>query len=229
MRQMILAAALLVVAGTAQATEVGQIVVTGTGTVSVSPDLARITLGVETEADSAAEALSGTAEQMQRIFAVLEEEGLEGREIQTSELALHPRWDQPGEGGGTPVISGYTASNLVTIQLRDIDALGGLIDALGTAGANRIHGISFELDDDKAALERAREAAVVDAMARADLYTRAAGVVRGAVLSISEGEAMTPPPMPMFGRAEMSADMPVAGGEITIQAQVRIAFELNRE
>jgi len=229
MRQMILAAALLVVAGTAQAAEEGQIVVTGTGTVHVSPDLARITLGVETEADSAAEALNGTAGQMQRLFVALEEEGVQGRDIQTTELALHPRWDQPGEGGGTPTVSGYTASNLVTIQLRDIDALGGLIDVIATAGANRIHGISFELDDDKAATDSAREAAVADAIARADLYARAAGVVRGSVLSISEGEAMTPPPMPMFGRAEMSADMPVAGGEITVRAQVRIAFALSAE
>ena len=100
-----------------------------------------------------------------------------------------------------------------------------MIDGLAGAGANRLYGVGFEVADPRPALDTARQQAVADARARAELYAKAAGVTLGPVQSIREGGGMASP-APYRAKAEMSAAPPVAAGTVTLSAEVELVFGL---
>jgi uncharacterized protein len=200
-----------------------RIVVTGEGRVEAAPDLARFTAGVEAEALEAAAALAAASATMRDVFAALEAAGIASEDMRTSRLAVDPVWEH-GDGR-QPRVRGFSASNLVTVRVRDVDALGALIDAVGAAGANRIEGIGFDVSEPRAALDAARRAAVADARAKAEVIAGAAGVTLGPVLSIREGGAGGPEPM--MARAEFAdAAPPVAAGVVDLSARVEIVYAL---
>lgn len=216
-------------AGRVAAEELGdaarRITVVGSAQVDAAPDLATITAGVETRASTAAEALTTTATAMAAVAAALSDKGVAPADMQTSQLSVEPVWATDGGSDGTPpAVVGYSATNLVTVRVRRVDDLGAIIDALGKAGANRMFGIAFDLADQTPAFDSARERAVADARARAELYARAAGVKLGSVMWISESSGG---PGPMMLRAEaMASDMPVSAGSVTVSAQVEIVFAI---
>jgi hypothetical protein len=223
-----LAAAALLGAAPASAQDnamLPQITVTGEGQVEAAPDMATMTLGVTTEARTAAAALSDNSTQLAQVLARLRAAGVAERDLQTTGLSLNPNWQAPSEGG-TPRITGYVASNMLTVRLRDLEAMGGVLDAAIGDGANTFNGLSFGLSDPAPAMAEARRLAVADAIARATLLTEAAGLTLGPVLSISEG-GVRAQPGPMF-RMEAVADapVPVAGGAVATQASVTIVFGL---
>lgn len=197
-----------------------QIVVTGEGRVEAAPDIATVTAGVQTEATEAAPALAATSEAMRAVFDALAAAGIAPSDMQTSQLSVDPVWAD--DGAGVSRVRGYSASNLVTIRVREIGELGAVIDAVGKAGANRVFGIAFELAEPRAQLDAARERAVADARAKAELLATAAGVKLGAVQSIRESGDSAPGPM--FARAEMDAAPPVAEGVVGLEARVEIVY-----
>lgn len=203
-----------------------RIVVTGTAETETAPDVATISAGVQTEAETAGDALAANAEAMTAVLAMLAREGIAPADLQTSQLTLDAIWeDRPGEAPGAPRVAGYAASNIVTIRLRDLPRLGAVIDALGGAGVNRIFGIGFEVADPRPHLDRAREAAVADARAKAEVFTGAAGVALGEVLSITESSGISGPG-PFQARAQLAMDAPVAEGSVALAAQVEMVFAI---
>jgi uncharacterized protein YggE len=200
-----------------------RVTVIGEGRVDAAPDLATFTAGVQTEATRAEEAFAATSAAMRAVFEALAAAGIAPEDMQTSQLSLDALWADD-QGQGQPRLRGYSASNLVTIRVRDIERLGPVIDAVGAAGANRVYGVTFAIADPKAATDEARRLAVADARAQAELLAEAAGVTLGPVLSIREpgGEA----PGPMFARAEMAMDTPVAAGEVSVGARVEIVYAI---
>jgi len=112
------------------------------------------------------------------------------------------------------------------VRLRDLDKLGALLDALVTAGANRLNGISFGVSDLDDKTNEARKLAVKDAKARAELYAQEADVDVGKVMSISESSIRRPRPM-MQMRAMSAESVPIARGEQTISASVTVVFEID--
>jgi uncharacterized protein YggE len=221
-----LAAALAVLPAAAQ--EPGpptrSVTVTGAAEVEAAPDLATVTTGVDTQAETAAEALAANSTTMAAVFAALEAAGIERRDMQTSNLSLGAIWE-PYRDGAQPRVIGYQASNMLTVRVRDITRLGAVIDAVASAGANRLNGVAFEVAEPRAAVDRAREQAVADARARAELYARAAGVTLGPVLTISEARE---PSQPFFARASdtMEAAVPIAEGTVALRAEVNVVFAL---
>lgn len=209
----------------AQTAAPGVITVTGEGVVEGAPDLAVLTLGVTTQAATAAAALAANSEGLAAVLARLSASGIEARDMQTSNLSLNPNWT--GYDQGAPKLVDYTATNQVTVRVRDLASLGVVLDAAVTDGANTLNGLMFGLSDPRPAMDTARKAAVTDARARAELLAGAAGVTLGRVLSISEGGAMTQPG-PMFksmGAADAMA-VPVASGEVATSASVTVVFEI---
>jgi len=203
----------------------GRIVVTGQAMVSQPPDMAVITLGVSQTAETAADALAATNTAMVQVLARLGDLGIAERDIQTSGLGLTPRWSQPRSNNDAPShVVGFEAANMVTVRLRDMDGVGGVLDAVVRDGANEFRGLHFDLQAPGPVRDQARKAAVADAMARAALYAAAAGVTLGPVIELREGGAE---PMPMM-RAEMSMAMavPVAGGEVDVRAEVTMVFAI---
>jgi uncharacterized protein YggE len=204
----------------------GQITVTGEGVVVSTPDMASLSLGVTTLAETAALALADNNAAMQTVMARLKDAGIEDRDLQTSNLQLQPNWVH-NEAKQAAEIKGYTASNMVTARVRDLSILGAVLDAAVQDGANTLSGLSFEKSDPKPAQSQARKLAIEDARARATEMLQAAGAGLGKIISIAENSGYVSP-MPMMKAAMESSDVPVAAGEVGTSAQVTIVFEITQ-
>ncbi|SMX33626.1 SIMPL domain-containing protein [Actibacterium lipolyticum] len=201
------------------------ITVVGTGEVAGEPDMATIILGVTNAGKTAAEAMDQTSASTADILEALRNAGIAPRDLQTRDLSLNPNWNNRSSTPGAPTIDGFIASNTVMVRVRDLDSLGGVLDQVLNLGANTFRGLSFGLQDPKPAQDEARRAAVGDAMAKATLYAQAAGLNLGQVISISEAGGNVPMPL-MMESARMSADMPVAAGEVSLSSSVTMVFAI---
>jgi uncharacterized protein YggE len=203
----------------------GKITVTGTGEVSAAPDMATLSLGVTTEAEEAAAAMRANSEAMAAVLARLAALGIAEADVQTSSVSLSPRWEPPRPEETEPRVNGFVASNMLTVDVRDLAALGGVIDAVVGDGANTLGGLVFGIADDRALRDAARRAAVEDATGKARVLAEAAGVPLGAVAEIVEGGGTDGP---MFARMDMAAAeaVPVAPGEIDLQVTVTMTWEI---
>lgn len=200
------------------------ITVTGEGQVDVRPDMATITLGVETVADSANTALAENTAATSQVLEHLKAAGVAAKDMQTSDLTLGPRWDRPQDG--PEKVTGFVASNLVTVRVRDLNKLGGVLDAVVKNGANRFQGLQFGLSDPAPSRDAARRAAVADALARAKLYSEAAGLPLGPVQSLTEGFSGGGPRPMMRMAADSASAVPLAEGEVSVTANVSMVFRL---
>ncbi|MFV0336380.1 MAG: SIMPL domain-containing protein [Tropicimonas sp.] len=219
--------ALLLPAALAGAQEVPQrlVTVTGQGRFAAAPDMATVSLGVLSETPEAAAAIGDVRDGLSAILAHLGAAGIAAADIQTSQLSLDPRWDDRPPGDDGRRIRSFVANGLLTVRLREIEALGALLDQLG-AEVNNLQGVSFGLQDPRPAEDAARRAAVADARHRAELYAEAAGVALGPVLSISEGGGAQPYMMRNQVMEFAAASMPVAPGEVEFTASVTVTYGL---
>jgi uncharacterized protein len=197
------------------------VTVTGEATVAVAPDTAMIRLGVSTQEKTAREASEANAKQMTAVLAAIKDTGVADRDIQTSRLSLQPQYD-PNKSG-TARLTGFQASNQVTVRIRDIDKLPTVLDRAITAGANEMSGIEFVVSEQSKLLDQARDDAIADARRKAELYAKAASAKLGRVVSITE-EGPAPPPRPI--QAMRAGAVPIAPGEQTLRAIVTVSYEL---
>jgi hypothetical protein len=204
--------------------------VTGEGSTAVTPDMATVQIGVTKDADTAKAALDANTAAMKGALDRLKATGVEDRDMQTTGLNLGPRYDYNRTNpDGTPQITGFTASNGVTVRIRALETLGTVLDAVVADGANTLNGVSFGLQDPEPSLDAARKDAVADARRKAELYAEAAGVKLGAIQSITEQSGYASPvPMPMAeaSYAKSAAPVPVAAGEVRVTANVTIVWGL---
>jgi uncharacterized protein YggE len=221
-----LAAALFTAPALAQVIPPAAISVTGEATVSVPPDLAEIDGGVTSEAKTAREASEANNAAMGKVLQALKGVGLEDKDIRTSRLSLQPQ-SAPNRSGPS-AIAGYRASNRVTIRVRDVTKVAGVIDTLVGAGANEIGGINFVVSQASKLLDEARERAVADARRKAEIYAKAAGVTLGAPLSISEEGNSAPVPYRRMA-AGMAASAPVAQGEETLAVTLSMSWAIKQQ
>ncbi len=202
-----------------------------------TPDLAVFSAGVTSSGQTAGQALSANAADMNKVVAALKRAGIADRDIQTSNLNLSPVYSQPRQlpngqyDNEPPRIISYQVNNTVSVKQRNLAQFGKVIDTLVAAGANQVNGPSFQMDDADAATDEARGDAMKKARARAELYARAAGLKVLRILTISESGGYAPQPPVLFARAAMKADMaeapsPVAAGELQMNASVTVLFEL---
>jgi uncharacterized protein YggE len=200
--------------------------VIATGEVSRVPDIARITAGVVTTAPTATAALAQNANQMASVRAALKRAGIADRDIQTSSINLYPDYRQE-PNGGNPRITGYRASNDVSVRFRDIASAGSILDALVAQGANQINGPMLTIDKPQQALDEARVAAIAAARTRAELYARTIGKRVGRIISISEAGAMMPMPVErMRGMVASAASSVIEPGEQAVSVSLSVSFEL---
>jgi uncharacterized protein YggE len=199
------------------------------GEVKAAPDMASINLGVMTEARTAQGAMQANSARMTEVMAALRKAGIAAKDIQTSGLNLNAQYVY--EQNVPPRLTGYQASNQVTVIVHDLTKLGAAVDATVSAGANQVNGISFGLNDPTAAENAAREDAVKALQAKADLYARATGYRVGRLVWLSEGGGYTPrPPVPMMAYASKreAMDTPVSAGELNVRIEVTGLYELTR-
>jgi uncharacterized protein YggE len=208
--------------------------VSGMGEFRVKPDLATVQFAVETTGTTAQAAGEANADLMERVIATILGSGVVRDDVQTSGYSVYPEYAYPGRGDESqpPTIRGYRAMNMVSVRTQNLERVGALIDAGLRAGANRLHGVSFELTNTSAAKARALEMAINEARAAAETIARTLGVQLGNVLDASTNAEMPRPyfraaPAPMDMAAMGSAAMtPIEAGEQTITAMASVVFEI---
>lgn len=204
------------------------IVVSGEGQITATPDQARLSAGVLTQEQSAAAALDANTLAMNNVFAAVKRLGIPDNNIRTSNFTLTPQYPpfRP-ENPEARTIVGYQVSNQVTVIVNDIAKVGATLDALIRNGANQSYGVVFEIADEKPLAERARRAAVADAIAKARTLAEAAGVTLGPLLTIQEGGYEGVRPLE-FARtsAALASPPPVAAGEQTVTVAVTVTYAI---
>jgi uncharacterized protein YggE len=206
------------------------ITVLGQGSVQIEPDIAQISIGVETSAASVAEASAANATQMESILAALQKAGIADKDIQTTSYSIRiDRYAEPRpmteEAPAEETQFQYVVSNMVNVTIRDLDQVSEVLDAVIEAGANNIWGVSFGLEDEDAAVADARAKAIVDAKVRAEALAELGEVELGPVMSISEviGGGAFPTAAVMLESA-VKGGGPISPGELEIGYQVQVTY-----
>jgi uncharacterized protein YggE len=193
------------------------------------PDVATISAGVVMQALDANAAMRANAVQMDKVMGAIKAAGIAERDIQTSGINLNPQYKYVENQN--PTITGYQATNTVSLKVRDLAKLGKVLDALVASGANQVNGPSFEVDQPEPAYDEARRGALDKAQARAAMYAKSLGLRVRRIVSISEGGGFRPPgPVPMMAmaRGKAEADTAVAPGVTTLDVSLDVVFELGR-
>lgn len=207
------------------------ITVTGSGEISVEPDMATIIIGVQADAENAADALDSASAATAAILATLDGEGILAEDIRSGAIRLNPRYSQSALSSGNQ-ITGYQAVNSVEVEVRDLDRLGGLLAAVVGDGANRLDGVRFGLQDPASATDEARRRAVEEGARLAALYADAAGVSVGDLILMSEmGSGGYRPVMAEARQMEMAIsspqyDVPIAPGKIELNASINMVYAI---
>ena len=215
--------------------------VSGQGTLSLPPDLARLDFGVEVSAPTVSEANSQASMAMDAVVEALKARGVKDEDIQTSRYSVYPRYnyveeEKDGIRSGKEVLTGYRVNNRATVKLRDLETIGEVIDEVVEAGGDvvRISNISFTLEDPKPKMAELREMAVADAKAKATHLAELSDVTVGRLIYISEGGVS--PSVRGFARESLdfafaapaaAAVAPsVSGGEVTLSLSVQAGFAI---
>jgi uncharacterized protein len=202
-----------------------RIVVTGEGSISVTPNYAQITGGVTTRGKTVKEGVDTNSKLMVAIIAALKDAGIAEKDIQTVRFSIQPVY-APQEPHTGPKLSGYSISNQVNVTIREIGKVGDVLDRVVAAGATEVGNVSFLVSDTSKALDQAREAAIADARRKAEVYAKASGVRLGRVEWITE-DTGSGPPAPMMPRA-VAAPVPIVSGEDTLRVRVTVGFDIAR-
>lgn len=210
--------------------------VSGSAEVSAEPDRAVVRLGVVGEGAEASAAQDQVNRAMAQVLAAVTALDVPERSVRTEGLSLYPIYSneqpRPAQGPQEPRITGYRASNVVSVELDDLSRIGDVIDASIQAGANQLQGISFQLRDDIAARSSALTEAVQDARAQAETLAGALGLRIEGVSQVIAGNFNMQPPMPFpgagFARAEMAATS-VQPGQVNVSASVTVIYLLSEE
>lgn len=195
--------------------------VSGEGRAMARPDIAHVSVGVQTQAPTAQQAQADNNQQMQAVIDRVKALGIQDADIRTSGISLHPIY-----GREQNQITGYQASNTVRVTVRDVNQSGQILDAAVTAGANLAGSITFGIQDDTQLRHQALQAAVQAARAKADALAQPLGLRVTSIIAVSEESVGGPRPMEEFARAASMAQnaVPVEPGELTVQANVRVIF-----
>jgi uncharacterized protein YggE len=205
------------------------ITVRGQGEAAGAPDLATVNLGVEAFRDTVQAAREDAAAAMNQVIAVLRDRGIEERDIQTSSFNIYPRYDQNGQN-----ITGFQVSNQATVKIRDLNALGSIIDEVVAAGGDltRFQGVSFSIENPKPLEEQARAAAVADLTAKANQLASLTGVQLGRLVSISESGGF-PYPVPVAERGSAAQDAAsatnIVPGEVQVMVTLNATFAIQEQ
>ncbi len=202
--------------------------VNGVGQVYLTPDIAYINIGVNTQSASASEAVATNKEQSNAVIESIKSAGVDAKDIHTTNFSIwsNPTYDEFGLVSGTA----YVVDNTVNVTVRDLDGLGDLLDSAVNAGANSIYSIQFDVADKTAAVKEARASAVEDAKTQALELAEAAGVSLVEIQTINFYESS---PVAYFegkggggGMATDVAAVPIQPGQLAISVTVNLMYSI---
>jgi len=201
--------------------------VTGEGKVTVVPDVVVLSLGVEAQATTVAEAQRQAAEAMDAIMNELDDHGVAKKDIKTQFYSIQPvrRWDN-----GKEILIGYRVTNTVTAKIRNVEDAGTIIDAVAAAGGDyaRINSISFTVDEPEAYYEEARQKAMADAEDKAKQLADLGGLKLGKPTYINESGGYIPVIRDYYGvEVAPAPTTPISPGETEIQLTVQVVYSIS--
>ena len=208
----------------------GGISVSGSGSISVEPDVAVLNVGVEAIGKTVSSARSEAASAMDSVVSSLKKEGILTKDIQTQQLTIHPRYAYQTN---KQVLIGYSVTNTARVKVRDLSKVGKIVDNAAASGGDyvRINGISFNVEDTDQYMESLRKQAVQKAQIKAEEYADSAGVKLGSLRSLTEVGAQSPH-MPSAMDNQMRAmsvpmESPISGGKLQIMVTVFTVFNID--
>lgn len=209
--------------------------VAANGTVTVAPDTAFVTLGMETAGKSLAETQSQNSAVMQKVMERLRGLKIEKERIQTSSFTVSPHYKPPPKRPSDappvlPEIIGYTVSNTLTVEVRDLDKVATVIEEALSAGANHFHGLHWGLRDEQQARLNALKLAAAKAREKAVTLGESLNVKLVRLVNVTEGGHVVHP-APHMARATMAmeatgGEVPISSGEIKVEATVTLVYEI---
>ena len=201
--------------------------VRGHAVVPVTPDSAVVRLGIQIRAQTAQQALRRASEVVEAILRVTEWADVDQRDVQTRSAELIPVW-RDADKGRQLELAGYEARYELEVKVHPPERVGLLVDEAVKAGANRVHGIRFGLRNPQAVQQQALQQAVADAIRQARTLAEAAGVRLGPVISVDEVQLSSPslPVAPVAVASGQEAALPIAAGELAVEAWATVTFEL---
>jgi uncharacterized protein len=205
--------------------------VNGVGKVTVTPDIATVSLGVSAQASTVSVAQSQASTAMDKVIAALTGSGVSKNDIQTQFFNIQQmtRYDNNSQQS---VITGFMVSNTVAAKIRSVDKTGSIIDAVAAAGGDftRVNGVSFSVDKPEKYYIQAREQAVKDAKSRAEQMANLTGVTLGKATYISESSSSTPIPYPAAlmksDASGIGSTTSISPGETDIILNVQVAYAI---
>jgi len=204
--------------------------VNGQGKVTVTPDIAYISMGVSAQAATVTEAQAQAAAAMDKVIAALKSNGVAEKDIQTQYYNIQQltRYDNVTQQS---VVTGYMVSNSVNVKIRDVGKAGVIIDAVAAAGGDytRINGVNFSIDKPEQYYAQAREQAMADAKTKANQLAQLAGVTLGRATYITESTSSpyVPYPYPIKAAdAVQSSTTYITPGEMDVTVSVQVAYAI---
>ncbi len=211
-----------------------QVSVTGTATMEVDPDQARVRLGVAESRPTANEARDAVAKVVSAFQELCEELDIKSKDISTTGVRIYPEYARQGRSTHDegPRIVGYRVSRELLVVLRDLEQLGPLVERSIALGANQASPPSFSVTDEARLQREALALAAEDARARAAVLAKTLDAKLGAVRDIAADSSASPPPIERYQRARLTATSAADGeetydpGQIRINVSVRASFDL---
>ena len=207
------------------------ITVSGSGSIDRSPDTAKISFSVDQESKQVKTAQEVVSAKIDAITKALIASGIEEKYIKTDSYNSYPQYDYTtGIKPSTPTIRGYQVSHAVTVSVKDLDKVEGVLGILATNNASNISGPNFGFDDDKVVVREAREKAIKDAKSQATSLAKSLGVHLVRIVSFTENGGTAPVPMYMrdmaqaSGKVESAPSVPV--GENHIESTITLVYEI---
>ncbi|WP_440115300.1 SIMPL domain-containing protein [Paenibacillus sp. QZ-Y1] len=198
--------------------------VVGKGEIQVKPDIAYLSIGVNSTAETAASAQKANAAKIQKVTNLLKNTWkISADDIQTSQFYVQPNYTYNDNEGQK--VKGYTAHHTLTITYREMDKIGELLDAASQAGANNIENVRFTVENPESFEAQVIEKAVANADVKAGAIAKAIKRQLGSVLSVNQGDANVP--VMYANEALMSAKSDAAGGTAIETGQVKVSTTLN--
>lgn len=195
----------------------------GQATVSVKPDQGQIDFSIVTQGTTAKDASSQNAVQVSNVLAQLQALLGPNADIKTVNYSLSPNYIYP-QNGGTPTLTGYTATNTVRVTTGDLTTIGSIIDTGVQAGANQVSSLQFGLKNSDPAQAQALRMATAQAKTHADAMAAGGGLHTGSFFSIEEG--VTVRPISGLGAPSAAPSTPIVTGLVDVQATVTVQVDL---
>jgi uncharacterized protein len=213
--------------------------VSGTAVVNVIPDRVMIELGVQSNGATPDGVHADNVRAIQNVTGALKKMGIDPKDIATDYYIVQPVYDDYNSLN----IKGYRVDNTVSITLRDVKQVDGVILNALKAGANEVQDVQFYTSELRKYRDQARELAMKAAGEKAQALAGAAGAQTGCVLSVSENiwssyfgswRGGRNPAMwtqnvsqnASQGEVPQLDDSPLSLGQIAIQAQINASYSL---